>query len=53
MAEVPEMFGAMGDAYLEKKMYDDALAVFQHMAECDEVGWLVCIRLQFWYSERL
>lgn len=37
VAEFPELFGAVADAYLEKRMYTEALEVYQDMAENDEV----------------
>ena len=38
VAEFPELFGTMGDAYFNRKMYDDALDTFQIMAENEEVS---------------
>ncbi|ORY54996.1 hypothetical protein BCR35DRAFT_284512 [Leucosporidium creatinivorum] len=38
VAEFPELFGAIGDSYYNRKMYDDALDVFQIMAECDDTN---------------
>lgn len=38
VAEFPELFGAIGDSYYHRKMYDDALDVFQIMAECEDVS---------------
>lgn len=38
VAEFPELFGTMGDAYVARNMYDDALDTFQLMAECEEVS---------------
>lgn len=38
VAQFPELFGAIGEAFYERKMYDSALDVYQLMAENEEVG---------------
>lgn len=40
MAEFPELYGAVADAYFDAKMYSEALEVYQDMAENDEVCFL-------------
>jgi hypothetical protein len=36
--EFPEFFQAIGDAYLEKKMYFEALDLYMDLAESEEVS---------------
>ncbi|GAA5921558.1 hypothetical protein JCM1841_000569 [Sporobolomyces salmonicolor] len=38
VSQFPELFGAIGEAYYENKMFEHALEVFQLMAECDETN---------------
>jgi hypothetical protein len=38
VAQFPELFGAIGQAFYDRKMYDSALDVYQLMAENEEVG---------------
>ncbi|KAK4700486.1 general transcription factor 3C polypeptide 3 (transcription factor C subunit 4), partial [Phenoliferia sp. Uapishka_3] len=38
VAEFPELFGAVADAYYEAKMFSEALDVYQEMAENDETN---------------
>lgn len=38
VAQFPELFGAIGEAYCDRKMYDSALDVYQLMAENEEVS---------------
>lgn len=37
VAEFPELFGAVADAYLDKGMHTEALEVYQDIAEDEEV----------------
>ncbi|KAM0750023.1 TPR-like protein [Meredithblackwellia eburnea MCA 4105] len=38
VSEFPELFGAIADAYLESKMFSEALDVYQDMAENEETN---------------
>ncbi|GAA5979094.1 hypothetical protein JCM10908_002802 [Rhodotorula pacifica] len=38
VAQFPELFGAIGEAFYERKMYDSALDVYQLMAENEETN---------------
>ncbi|GAA5886248.1 hypothetical protein JCM5296_003537 [Sporobolomyces johnsonii] len=38
VSQFPELFGAIGEAYYENKMFEHALEVFQLIAECDETN---------------
>lgn len=37
VAQFPELFGAIGEAFFERKMYDSALEVYHAIAESEEV----------------
>lgn len=37
VAQFPELFGAIGEAYYERKMYNEAIDVYMLMAENEEV----------------
>lgn len=41
VAEFPQLFGAIADAYFDDKMYAEALEVYQDMAENEEVRFSV------------
>lgn len=38
VAEFPELYGAVADAYFEKKFFAEALNVYQEMATNDDVS---------------
>ncbi|GJN87835.1 hypothetical protein Rhopal_000790-T1 [Rhodotorula paludigena] len=46
VAEFPELFGAIGDAYFARKMYDEAFDVYRMLAENEETNgptvWFKC-----------